>query len=545
MRALHLAVAAGVAAVYVVLGATPAAAHAALLEASPRNAAIVADTPDAVTLRFSEPVSANLGAVKVIDPAGNRVDTGEVTTRAGGAEIIAPLRHGHATGTHIVVWRVVSQDSHPVSGTSTFSVGAPSASAGTESESSALAEHLLTVARLLVFLGIIVLLGGAGFVTGLWPSGMDVRRVRRALWASWTVAMLGAAAALFLQGPYAAGMSVSHVLDRELLAAVLPTRYGVAAAARIGLLALAAMILVQLGRRPLNLGERIAGLCLAAGIFTATAVSGHAAAGSLAGPAIAADVVHLAAAAAWVGGLCVLVLGTLRSAESADIAIVLPRWSRWAAVAVSALVATGLFASWREVRELGALTSTSYGQLLLLKTGLVLGMLALGARGRVWIRRRYGPTARSPAPLEPDVRRLRRAVYLEAGIALVVIAVTAVLVKTTPARVAYAPMFTATATVRGELRVQVDVEPARSGINQLHVYYTGAGGIAVNVEEVQARLVRAGTTDVIPIAVPLESLGHYEDLNVPISEGGRWQLTLLTRTSDIDVVPTVFDLHIR
>ena len=55
MRALHLAVAAGVAAVYVVLGATPAAAHAALLEASPRNAAIVADTPDAVTLRFSEP----------------------------------------------------------------------------------------------------------------------------------------------------------------------------------------------------------------------------------------------------------------------------------------------------------------------------------------------------------------------------------------------------------------------------------------------------------------------------------------------------------
>ena len=37
--------------------------------------------------------------------------------------------------------------------------------------------------------------------------------------------------------------------------------------------------------------------------------------------------------------------------------------------------------------------------------------------------------------------------------------------------------------------MQVDVEPARAGINQVHVYYTGTGALAVDVEEVTARLV--------------------------------------------------------
>jgi hypothetical protein len=44
-----------------------------------------------------------------------------------------------------------------------------------------------------------------------------------------------------------------------------------------------------------------------------------------------------------------------------------------------------------------------------------------------------------------------------------VLSITAFLVETTPARVAYAPVFSEIAAVDGPLRVQVDVEPARAG----------------------------------------------------------------------------------
>ncbi len=192
------------------------------------------------------------------------------------------------------------------------------------------------------------------------------------------------------------------------------------------------------------------------GVLLSTSLVGHAGVGELSALALPADAVHLAAASAWLGGvvLGLVVLRRHATAPVADLAAVLPRWSRWAAGSVAVLVVTGTFASWREVRELDALISTTYGRLLLVKTVLVAGMLALGALGRSWVRRHYATPVVHAATAElldapvavPDPTRLRRSVLLEAGTAVVVLAVTALLVETTPARTAYAPLFSQTKT---------------------------------------------------------------------------------------------------
>jgi copper transport protein len=530
---------------------SPAWAHAALLESTPADGAVLQDAPSEVVLRYSESVGTSLGAVRVVAPDGSRADTGRVTTRAGGTEVVASLREGLGHGTYLLLWRVVSEDSHPVSGASTFSIGHESAvaTAGTEEGGGGAAADLLTISRGVLYTGLVFLVGGLAFVLVVWPGGSRVRAVRCVLWTGWGLVALGSVAGLLLQGPYAAGLPLSKAFDGALLADVLGTRYGAATAVRIGLLvAVAGLLLAGLSRR----ATAALAVPLLAGLLLTTSLVGHAGVGELVAVALPADAVHLGAASAWLGGLVLLAVAVLHRPRATDLATVLPRWSRWAAVSVLVLVVTGTFASWREVRELPALTETSYGRLLLIKTALVAGMLLIGALGRVWVRRHYavesalsGAGRSTTEPSASDIGRLRRGVLLEAGAAVAVLAVTSVLVQTTPARSAYAPLFSETKTVAGDLRVQVDLEPARAGLNQMHVYYTGAGGKAVDVAEVTARFTRIGADDVVPVDVPRDTLGHYEQLKVPLPDPGEWRLVLTTRTSDIDAPSTSFTIRIR
>jgi copper transport protein len=185
------------------------------------------------------------------------------------------------------------------------------------------------------------------------------------------------------------------------------------------------------------------------------------------------------------------------------------------------MVATGSFAAWREVRSVDALTATRYGDLLLVKVALVLAMLGLGALGLRWVRRS------SPA-------LLRRSVLLEAGIAAAVVGTTAVLVQTPPARTAYAAPISVRTDLGPAGAVQVELDSARVGLNTLHVYLTGAGGKAVDVPEVTARLTRSdGESATAP--VPRESLGHYETTRLAVPFRGTWRLDVAVRTTDVDV----------
>ena len=579
-----------------VLPVVPASAHATLVQSTPGDGLVVPAGPKQVELHYDQPVGTSAGSVKVLAPEGTRVDTGRITQSDGGTTVIDQLPAELPAGTYTILWRVLSADTHTVFGASTFSVktasattGAAAAAAADQATAGRAAADLLGVSRFVFYLGLLVLLGAMAFLALLWFSGREVRGARRLLWIAWGATTVGTVAGLLLQGPYSEGLSLYWTFDPELIAQVLPTRFGVSSLARLVLLAAIAGLLLGLRRwpRPVLIGGTVV---LGLGLLVTTSSVGHAGTGDLSAFAFPSDVLHLAAAAAWIGGLAVLAVVLLRR-PPAGLTSVLPRWSRYAQFAVLVLVITGTFAGWRQVREWGALTGTAYGVLLLVKVGLVAVMLGLAALGRARVRRHYALPAAASAIVtagpgsavssaetaaDPDgpfgggsggvgtmvpvstavrpvrhgsdptvARRLRRSVLVEAGIAVVVLGVTSILVSTTPADESYFPVVDQTVSVTAGVNVHVVVTPARAGLDDLYLSYTDGSGKPIDVVAASGRFTLPGQDNVVPVQLVRTSLSHYDLSRVELSSTGTWTLAINTQTSDIDSTTALLTIRIR
>jgi len=154
-----------------VAGASPAAAHAQLVESDPADGSVVGTAPDAITLTFNEPV--RLERARVFAADGSELD---VDARSSDAVVTIAPREEVGSGTVVVSWELDSSDGHVVSGAISFSVGAPSstapASAGADTGPVATAAGVLAVLAGLVAL--------AGVVLGR----------RRVVPAAWSVALV-------------------------------------------------------------------------------------------------------------------------------------------------------------------------------------------------------------------------------------------------------------------------------------------------------------------------------------------------------------------
>jgi copper transport protein len=96
-----------------------AGAHAVLESSSRAPGEVVAAgrAVSVVELRFDEPVEVSLGSVRVVAANGHRVDLGRVYHPGGASTRVAVgVRFGLAEGSYLVLWRVVSADSHPAAG---------------------------------------------------------------------------------------------------------------------------------------------------------------------------------------------------------------------------------------------------------------------------------------------------------------------------------------------------------------------------------------------------------------------------------------------
>ncbi|GAB7181795.1 FixH family protein [Kitasatospora sp. Ki12] len=413
-------------------GAGPASAHATLDSTDPRQNSVVATAPQAVTLTFSESVSLSSDSVRVLDPAGKAVDTGDPGHADGkGNTARVGLKGGLANGTYTVAWRAVSDDSHPVGGAFTFSIGAPSdtsvsATALQGAKADGLVAALYGTGRTVAYAAFALLAGVAAFVLICWPAGTARRPVQRLLMTGWTALLVSTVAVLMLRGPYERGSGVGQALDLSLVRATLDERIGTALAARLLLLAAGGVFLSllvgQLGQppRPLpakpaeddggavgdgdaeaaelralelraaerpqreaRLGLGVAGLVLAVALAATWVGADHASVGIQVWLALPLGILHLIAMALWLGGLAALLVG-LREGVGAE---VVDRFSRIAFASVAVLAATGIYQSWRGLGSWGALTGTEYGRLLLVKSGCVAVMLGVAWMSRSWLAR--------------------------------------------------------------------------------------------------------------------------------------------------------------
>jgi putative copper resistance protein D len=177
---------------------------------------------------------------------------------------------------------------------------------------------------------------------------------------------------------------------------------------------------------------------LAAAFAGALAWSGHAA-GGLGGEAIvhpAADVLHLIAAAAWVGALLpLMVLFAAAGADDASLAIArtaTTRFSILGILSVGTLLATGIVNTYYLAGSVAALLHTDYGRLLLIKIALFLAMVAIATVNRFRLTPQLLQQANIIASRDA-LRQLRRNAAIEALAGAIVIAIVAALGTMPPA----------------------------------------------------------------------------------------------------------------
>lgn len=166
-----------------------------------------------------------------------------------------------------------------------------------------------------------------------------------------------------------------------------------------------------------------------AAIAIGLALSGHQAASPLGMAGVAIDALHVAGTAGWIGTLGTLVFAALvplagNTMSHAGVAVLLRRFSRVVLVSAAIGGSSGVVLAAVNVGSFSGLWGGGYGRVLLLKLGVLSLVAATGAYN--W--RRVVPALGS----EGATRALRRSASAEAVIALLVIAVTSVLVATPP-----------------------------------------------------------------------------------------------------------------
>ncbi|MBV7700379.1 copper resistance protein CopC [Streptomyces sp. TRM70350] len=579
-------------------GAAPASAHAGLRGTDPRDGSVLDSAPRHLTLTFTESVGLLDDSVRVIDPKNRPVDTGEAAHAGDRADTVrVGLPADLADGTYTVAWRVVSADSHPVSGAFIFSVGEPSATTAavtgpTEDPATA---SLYTIARYAAYGGLALLIGVAVFMSVALRGPTDA--LRKLLPAAWLTLVVSTAALLLLRGPYERGTGLTDALDPTVLSATLTTRPGLALLARLALLAAAFFLVRRSARRTTHPAP---GIALAVALAVTWAASEHASAGIQVPVAMTSAVLHLLATAAWLGGLTALLTVLYRAPHDLTPATV-ARFSRLALASVIVLTVTGVYQSWRGLGTWEALTGTTYGRILLAKLAAVALLLAAAAFSRRWTRRWAageparveaearvletvgGPAETTQAQVEsppgdaqagdrPPVdhdgddhhrRALRRSVFAEFMTGVLVLVITTLLTITLPGRAATesaaaqttaadAGGATASSSVvpfdvgtpDGQGRVQLDLAPGRVGQNQVQAVVFGPDGGIVTVPELRLTFTLRAQ-DVGPIDAELENRGGYwgtDQLRLPLP--GTWTMKITVRTTDIDQVTVEKDVRV-
>ena len=537
-----------VAAVLAALAMVPAAgAHARLITTEPANDAVLDESPRFVVLRFDEPIETAFGAIRVYDARARRVDSGKVE-RPSEEEARVALDRRLAQGTYTATWRVVSADGHPVSGAFVFHVGAPGANpAGVaaqvlEGGTPASVSVLFSIARALDFLLLLLVGGGTLMLTvGLSRASAETRtRLSRLLAGAGLVLAFVALAGIVLQGAAAGGFGLREALHWDVVSAVLGTRFGTVWLAQAGLALGCAVLLAMSGRVPVL---ALAALIPVAPLLLPPSASGHASVSG--GIALVADVAHVTAAAVWVGGLAALVLALLwAGTERWELAVsAVPRFSGLAVVAVSWLIASGTISGYLQVRAWRGLWETTYGQLLLVKISLVLPLLALG----LYNNRRAVPRLRERLATAAERTRFLRTAGAELALMVAIVSVTAVLVSEPPARAQVAPTGPYAATAQlGDLELNLVVDPAAAGRNQVHLYLTNASGQPTDVDEATVSATLA-SREIGPLRLRAHKAGpgHFVVNGAQLALAGDWQLRIETRRGEFGAATATVSVPIR
>jgi copper transport protein len=443
---------------------------------------------------------------------------------------------------------VISADAHPVAGAFTFHV--KSASAGGECAqvfgegTPGSIDALFKFARALDFALILLVVGGAAALALVLRSAAFELRARlyRILAGLALGLVVAGGLCIVLQGAVAGGFGLSEAFRWDTVDSVLQTRFGKAFLWQLGLAVVIAPVAFLASRsRNSSFGWLV--LAPALLLLPTIAAAGHARTSGFI--ALIVDVVHVAAASLWVGGLAFTVLALLLAgADRWPLAArAVPVFSILAVGSVVTLIVAGSVRGYQEVQAFHGLWDTTYGVLLLVKIGLVLPLLALGAYNN----RFAVPRLKRQIASAIEQRRFLRAAGAELAIMAAIVSVTAVLVTEPPAKASVeAPKFISDTVPIGNLEVNYTIEPAKTGTNVIHFYFFTPRGVPANVDDMKL-LATLPSQSLGPIRIPLQTIvpSHYTTPAGVFPQPGEWQWTLEARRGEFESLTQTVTVPIR
>jgi putative copper resistance protein D len=264
-------------------------------------------------------------------------------------------------------------------------------------------------------------------VAGIWRT-----QSLRVAWIALAVTLLSGVGWLLLQAVSMSGLPPGEAITSQVLSTVLnETQFGMVTEIRS---VLAVILASCLAYDRLPLADWLA-LAAALGLTASIAGTGHAAStlGALGNLHLAADALHLVAAASWIGGLVpfALLLAAVRRHDGASLARdAAQSFSTLGIVSVATLAMTGLVNSWILVGSFRGLLVTEYGQVLMLKLVVFAAMLVFAAVNRFALTPRLIVSSGND---REAVRRLMRNSTVEIGLGLAIFAIVGVLGTLHPA----------------------------------------------------------------------------------------------------------------
>ncbi len=428
------------------VGGGVALAHNSATGSSPSDGAVLATSPPQWTMTFAKAVPLTSASGELVREDGVRRTL--PTPRHGTTDnVIVFDLPADISGRVTARWRLVGTDGHVISGRVSFSVQATSAPSSTslavpvnpadtstpaltgqpDGENRPVPELVRTLVRFSTF-AVLTLFGGIIFAEWYIAQGtLFTNRGRRLANGTALGLFIFPAASLIILIDDLRGSS-GTLFDGLSAAASLTIGPMIMARTAFGALLarLTRSLLVRGGARQQDL---LYILLVLIPYCVTLSYGGHSRSQRLPQVGVPADVIHVLAISAWLGGLAVVLAVVIPSVKPDQALPAFLRFGYAAERAVPIIIVTGLVQSFRLHQSVGSLLTSDHGLLLLAKTGVVLAMLSLGNRNRkVLVNRRNltGPRAEISRTI-----LVQRSVY-EFLLGAIAVGITSVLVSVTP-----------------------------------------------------------------------------------------------------------------
>ncbi|MGD9738811.1 MAG: copper resistance protein CopC [Bauldia sp.] len=513
--------------------ATPASAHAVLLETSPATGAVLDTVPESLRITFNEPV--NPTVLRLIDATGTATEI-EDFARDGASIVIAtpPV----AEGTNVLSWRVVSADGHPIGGSVVFSIGTVTQAEIAAEEGDPLLRPLIWLTRVVLYLSLFIGVGGAFFAAWVVAPAQLPAGARRIVRTSIVAGLVAAPLAFAFQGADLLGEGPGALFWADAWAVAAESTY---AATLIGAVVAFILALVSL---PAGARSRWFALAAFIGVGVALSLSGHASRAPPQALSWLVVLLHTLGVAYWVGALTPLVF-LLRDASRASL-VPLQRFSASAPHALAPLIVAGALLIFIQVEAVSDLWTTDYGRVLAAKLAAVAALFVVA------IVNRYSLTPLVTAMPREGGRALRRSIIVELVLVVLVFGIVAGWRFTPPPRTldevapaaaaaptpAPAPIVVPPAIARLEgngIAADLTVTPGTAGEVVARLTQPSLDGVPIDPMEITLAFGNADLgVEPIEVDAARADSGTWATPPVTIPLPGTWTVELTVLVSDFD-----------